>query len=116
MVRDPFGEADQVLADAMSRFSAEHPPQTFAERLELRRDLTFYSFPQAWPSTALGFGGMGGQAITTAQTYVVLDNQSDDALVYFGARYAYTLHRRDAMDGVHQFRMKALKEVSDAES
>ena len=30
-----------------------------------------YVFPQTWSSTALGFGGCGGQAITEAYTTVV---------------------------------------------
>jgi hypothetical protein len=46
-------------------------------------------FPQTWSSTALGFGGIGGQAITTAYT-VVLECNSEYA-VYFGGRHAYTV-------------------------
>lgn len=53
------------------------------------RHWTWYSFPQTWGSTALGFGGIGGQAITTAQTYVVLANGA--IYVYFGSRFAYVI-------------------------
>jgi hypothetical protein len=51
-------------------------------------DVEVYSFPQTWSSTALGFGGIGGQAFTTAQTVVVSDLQH--ACVYFGGQLAYT--------------------------
>lgn len=47
-----------------------------------------YIFDQVWGSTALGFGGMGGQAMTRAMTYVIIQNY-EDAYVYFGSRFAY---------------------------
>ena len=47
-------------------------------------------FEQMWGSTALGFGGMGGQAMTSAMTYVVIPEYADGpAYVYFGGRFAY---------------------------
>ena len=51
--------------------------------------LEVYDFDQAWGSTALGFGGIGGQAITHARTYVIEFNKYPKALVYFGGRFAY---------------------------
>ena len=47
-------------------------------------------FSQTWGSTALGFGGVGGQAITTAYTVVVYGPMGD-ACVYFGGRLAYRI-------------------------
>ncbi len=53
-------------------------------------ELEVFSFPQSWGSTALGFGGMGGCAVTTAQTTVVMARaRFMCALVYFGNRLAY---------------------------
>lgn len=52
-------------------------------------DIEVYCFPQTWGSTALGFGGIGGQAMTTAYTTVVLC--CDVAAVYFGGRLAYVI-------------------------
>ena len=51
-------------------------------------DIQVYSFPQQWGSTALGFGGVGGAAMTTAQTVVVV-GYNRDACVYFGGQFAY---------------------------
>lgn len=66
-----------------------------------------YMFPQTWNSTALGFDGCGGQAITEAYTTVVemswdYVNKTDDIrglnlttsddriyAVFFGGRFAY---------------------------
>lgn len=46
-------------------------------------------FEQTWGSTALGFGGVGGQALTGAYT-VIIDNQyTTEYSVYFGGRFAY---------------------------
>ena len=46
-------------------------------------------FTQMWGSTALGFGGIGGAAMTTAPTIVF--RLGDHYAVYFGGRHAYTL-------------------------
>lgn len=46
-------------------------------------------FMQTWGSTALGFGGIGGQAITSA--YVIVIECYGQHAVYFGGRHAYTI-------------------------
>lgn len=51
-------------------------------------DVTVVLFPQTWPSTSLGFSGLGGQAFTSAYTVIVHGPQGDYA-VYFGGRFAY---------------------------
>lgn len=35
-----------------------------------------HMFPQVWGDTSLGFGGIGGQAITSAYTTIVIDNNT----------------------------------------
>lgn len=53
-------------------------------------DFEMITFNQIWGSTALGFGGVGGQAITEARTYVFIPMISGHkCLVYFGDRFAY---------------------------
>lgn len=49
-------------------------------------------FPQVWGSTALGLGGIGGQAMTTAYTTVVSDCHTGWYSVFFGERLAYLIH------------------------
>lgn len=51
-----------------------------------------FHFQQCWPSTSLGFGGIGGQAFTNAYTTVVLGPMGD-ACVYFSGRFAYQVAR-----------------------
>lgn len=47
-------------------------------------------FRQTWGSTALGYGGIAGQALTDAQTIIVRCDQTGWAAVYFGgSRLAY---------------------------
>ena len=46
-------------------------------------------FPQTWASTALGFGGVGGQAMTTAYTTVFIDWLKGVAIIFFDSRLAY---------------------------
>lgn len=53
-------------------------------------DFEMYTFEQTWGSTALGFGGMGGQAITCARTYVFVPiSCNQKCFVYFAGRFAY---------------------------
>ena len=47
-------------------------------------------FPQTWGSTALGFGGIGGAAMTPAYT-VVVTGPGGQLAVYWGNRHAYTI-------------------------
>lgn len=46
-------------------------------------------FPQAWGSTALGFGGIGGQAVTSAYTVIVECRHTGCKAVYFSGQLAY---------------------------
>ena len=51
------------------------------------RETQVYSFQQTWGNTTCGHGGVGGQAITPAQTFVF---QSDRAwYVYQGGQFSY---------------------------
>lgn len=59
-------------------------------------EVEIYSFPQTWSSTALGFGGIGGQAFTNALTVAVVHGR--EACVYFGGTFAYKIAKRN-----HQF-------------
>lgn len=55
-------------------------------------DLTVYAlFPQTWGSTALGFGGLGGQAFTTAYVVVIQSDRTGEFVVYFAGRFAYRI-------------------------
>ena len=51
----------------------------------------FAMFVQTWGSTALGFGGIGGQAITSA--YVIVLECMGEFCVYFGGRFAYKVSK-----------------------
>jgi hypothetical protein len=50
-------------------------------------------FVQTWSSTALGFGGVGGQAITSAYVCVIESDLLAQFAVYFGGRLAYVIKR-----------------------
>lgn len=47
-----------------------------------------YMFPQSWGDTTCGHGGIGGQAITQAQT-IVFDTNSSGWYVYQGGAFSY---------------------------
>lgn len=76
-----------VLGDAAERFAAmdpELPRDYLEESIEVEA-----TFGQAWGSTAGGFPGIGGSAITSSQTWVIRCQGHRTALVYFGARLAH---------------------------
>ena len=92
---------DNVLADAHGRGC----------------DRMYYdwrAWPQVWGDTSLGFGGIAGQAMTEAQTIIVADRLTDDYYVYFGGRWAYTVHhpRERFIDAVKQQQMPGRHQVS----
>ena len=65
-------------------------PQVQATRRPREDDVEVLLFPQTWGSTALGYGGMGGAAVTSAYTVVVHDHAC--WCVYFGeGELAYKL-------------------------
>lgn len=61
-------------------------------RPEMRDIAVVGMFSQMWGSTALGFGGIGGQAMTNAYTAVL--SCGTERAVYFGGRFAYKLAGR----------------------
>lgn len=59
-------------------------------------DFELHTFEQMWGSTALGFGGIGGQAMTSARTYVFIPmNCHQKCFVYFAGRFAYAVYYSD---------------------
>ena len=55
-------------------------------------DFVLHTFEQTWGSTALGFGGVGGQMMTSATTYVFIPmGVNQKCLVYFAGRFAYAV-------------------------
>lgn len=54
-----------------------------------------YDFDQMWASTALGFSGFGGSAMTTERTYVFIPKESEVAFVFFGDGFAYMAHTNE---------------------
>lgn len=65
-------------------------------------DFELFDFEQTWGSTALGFGGIGGQAMTSARTYVFIPMScEEDCFVYFAGRFAYSVpYSQKFMDDV----------------
>lgn len=77
---------------ALEALSIEHDIQfRFNNRYNTKvDDFEIYTFIQVWGSTALGFGGIGGQAMTPARTYVFIPEiDGEDYIVYFGGKFAY---------------------------
>ena len=74
-------------------------------------------FSQRWNSTALGFGGIGGDSMTRATTTVVLKTDAS-ADVYFGGRLAYSIHKINQlfMDDLAKRIMKPCRESGQYEN
>ena len=69
-------------------------PVIKATRQHTSNDIEVYAmFSQTWSSTALGFGGLGGQAITDAYTIVLRSDLLGEYCVYFGGSFAYNIKK-----------------------
>lgn len=75
-------------------------------------DIDVYNFPQTWGSTALGFGGMGGAAMTKAYTTVIVCREN--AAVFFAGRHCYSIDgiNEAFKDDLNKKHMRSLKEAS----
>jgi hypothetical protein len=70
-------------------------PMVTKTRRPFSDELEIIMFPQTWGSTALGYGGMGGAAMTAAYT-IILSFHLQTYCVYFGCgRLAYKLEYAD---------------------
>lgn len=63
---------------------AGETPETYLRR-PYKREVEVYSFPETWGSTALGYGGVGGHAMTTAQAVIITCPITAEACIYWGA-------------------------------
>ena len=63
--------------------------QDIVKRRRKIEEYDIYDFDQTQGSTALGFGGFGGSAMTTARTYILVPIDEEKGYVYFGGRFAY---------------------------
>jgi hypothetical protein len=85
--------------DAWRKLTPEKQREVLKNKTEVYKDevrrptadeLEVNMFTQTWGSTALGYGGMGGAAMTTAYTVVLTKGR--DVCVYFGCgNLAYRL-------------------------
>lgn len=58
--------------------------------------LVWYSWPQLWSDTSCGFGGLAGQAFTTAQTHVFMSAYTGSVVVFHAGRFAYYIDKPNA--------------------
>ena len=69
-------------------------------------------FKQTWASTALGFDGMGGTAMTDAYTTVL--RRGNSWFVFFGGRFAYKVTNNDKVFK-EDMKNKQLRSVKEAQ-
>jgi hypothetical protein len=67
-----------------------YPRKTVIRRPEPSECSVPLMFTEVWSSTALGFGGLGGAAMTPAYT-VIVQGPRRDLAVYWGGRFAYLI-------------------------
>ena len=82
---------------ALTRLAAQGQTGAFGQPIGLA-DVRVTCFEQTWPSTALGFPGGGGRAMTAALT--VLVEHAEQALVYHGGRFAYQAPREQLAERI----------------
>lgn len=80
----------------------------YPENTTLTDDVEVHVFEQVWGSTALGFGGIGGQAMTAARIWgIIPESSSFPCYVYFGGSFAYeTPYSKVLMDDIRNEQME----------
>jgi hypothetical protein len=101
----------KVIEDSTKRFKEND--STFGPLDEVEIEI----WMQTWGSTALGFGGIGGQCITSAYTFLAWDKYRQNCLVYFAGRFAYQVKNvNDAFRKAYtERRMPSIREASKLE-
>ena len=93
---DPIEHEEYEFRRTPGKPGTEKVPTGRMKQVRPREDhCEVVMFQQAWSSTALGFGGIGGQTITSAYTVAVI-GPCGDACVYFAGRFAYHIKRPNA--------------------
>lgn len=68
-------------------------------------DVTVDMFVQTWSNTSCGFGGMAGQAFTSAYTVVVFCDMTNEYAVYHAGQFAYLIKMEtQSKEGYDRFR------------
>lgn len=125
---DDLGTAlNEIIADAMPRLTpliAQDWGHGEAWRLS-REEVEVGLWVQSWSDTSCGFGGMAGQALSSA--YTVLVSQTGDApfVVYHNFRFAYAVLRptsefyrkleRRQLPGAHDRNLHAIDRAADGQ-
>ena len=73
-------------------------------------DFDIHIFDQNWGNTSGGFEGIGGSAMTTQTTYVLIPQINyDECLVFFGGRFAYKVpYSREFIEDVINHNVKGI--------
>jgi len=84
------------------------------ERNHIAPSFNFTMFNQTWGSTALGFGGWGGSAMTDAYTTVIEEKTTNIYGVFFGERFAYYIENPNQVffNDIKNHNMKLIYEIS----
>lgn len=80
-----------IETDFMWRIKTTFEEELASNKQKYYPDIQATIFEQIWGSTALGFSGIGGSAMTSAYTTVIWDDILAIYAVYFNNRFAYII-------------------------
>jgi len=76
-------------------------------------DIDLHVIQQMWSSTSCGWGGIGGAAMTTSYSIVILNRRNNLAFIYWDGLLAYIIKGTDLKtDQRGSFRINGLSELS----
>ncbi len=74
------------------------------------RDVNIHIVAQTWGSTAGGWSGMGGSAMSTYYTFIIESKHLSAAFIYFGSRLCYICDMDDQYRAIKEYRMPSQSE------
>jgi hypothetical protein len=90
-----MGSADILqLSSELDRVKLNLGALIFDKKIKcpVYRLMVFSIFPQVWSDTSCGFGGLAGQAMTTAFSVVLEDETEGIFYIFINGQYAYSAH------------------------
>ncbi len=91
-------ERDAALRERRPAKPMSQMPRVLARRRPLPDECRVVAmFPQTWGMTSLGFGGLGGSAVTPAYT-TLIEGPAGDVAVYWAGQFAYLVPARGPSD------------------
>ena len=102
-----------IYYDRMLQFSKDKKWMD-QESLRAWNKINLHVVLQSWGSTACGWGGMGGAAMTNSYTTIIESIEGNAIFVYYDGKLAYVAEMDDKLKPIKQHGYRNLPDIGDS--